>query len=678
MTTTRPAAGSGTRASAEGHAARAGARRAPRRNALLVIGGVGLALFALLAVVAPWVWGDEADALGPDSRQGPSGAHWLGTDALGRDVLARTLVATRLTLEMAVLATAIASVAGIVIGTAIWVAGPRVRAVGLRVIDVMVSYPPVILALAVAAVMGAGPDACVLAIGVAGSPQFARLTANLAASVAGRDFVATSRLLGVGRVRLVRRHILPNMSEPLLVLLSVAFAHTLTALSGLSFLGLGVQLPDYDWGQLLSTGLPSLYTNPAEALGPAVAIVLCGLCAGFVGDGLAASSDPRSGRRADKAEAGTNPTGVRGTGPATRIAAPADAVLAVEDLRVLRPDGVALVDSVSFHVRPGEIVGVVGESGSGKSLTAMAAAALLPDGLHADAGRLVLRDAGPTSGTAQPIGPDVDLLVARPTAEQRRRLATAIGIVYQDPSSSFNPALRLGGQLTETLRVHMGMSRKEADARAVEQLDFVKITDPGARLRQYPHELSGGMRQRAMIASALLTRPRLLIADEPTTALDVTVQAEVLDLLRAANERDGTAVLFISHDIGVVTDLCHRVLVMYAGRLVEELSAEDLREGRASHPYTQALIAATPTLSAPPGERLAAIPGRPPAPDQRPAGCAFADRCPVALPACATQVPPVRVPGPGRRVVCHVAASDDGGSAVRSDRPSGVRAEITP
>ncbi|MFD0899483.1 dipeptide/oligopeptide/nickel ABC transporter permease/ATP-binding protein [Actinomadura sediminis] len=600
-----------------------------RRSKGLTAGLTGLGLIAVLAVVAPPVWGDDATALSGAARQGASGEHWLGTDALGRDVFARTLVATRLTLVMTVLATAIAGTLGVLIGTAVWVAGRRVREIGLRLIDVMVSYPAVILALAVATILGAGTVASVIAIGVAWSPAFARLTANLAASVAGRDFVASARLLGVPPHRVLTRHLLPNIAEPLLVLLSVAFAGTLTALSGLSFIGLGVQSPSYDWGLLLNTGLEALYTNPAEALGPAVAITLTGVFAGFVGDGLAAGADPRRGRNAAVRGRGAAPA--RGPEPAP---VPDDALLVVDDLRVSAGD-VDLVAGVSFHVRPGEIVGVVGESGSGKSLTAMAAARLLPDTVHADARTLRLDD--------------LDLL-GRTSPD---RLATEIGVVYQDPTASFNPALRVGGQLTEVLRRHRGLGRAEARARAEQALKDVHITRPAARLKQHPHELSGGMRQRAMIASALLTGPRLLIADEPTTALDVTVQAEILDLLRDVNRRDGTAMLFISHDIGVIASLCHRVLVMYAGRIVEEIPVAELRAGRARHPYTRALLAATPRLDTEPGEPLATIPGRPPAPADRPAGCAFASRCGHVRPECA-DVPPAFVPlGDLHGAACH-------------------------
>ncbi|MFC9976363.1 dipeptide/oligopeptide/nickel ABC transporter permease/ATP-binding protein [Spirillospora sp. NPDC127200] len=606
----------------------------------LAAGTAGLALVVLLGIVAPWLWGEDAARLTGAAREGVSGAHWLGTDALGRDVLARALVATRLTLLMTAAATAVAAVLGVLLGTAVWVAGRRVREVGLRLIDVMVSYPAVILALVVAAILGAGRVAAVVGIGIAWTPAFARLTANLAASVAGRDFVATARLLGVPPHRLLTRHLLPNIAEPLLVLLSVAFAGTLTALSGLSFIGLGVQPPSYDWGALLNTGLEALYTNPAEALGPAAAITLTGVLAGFVGDGLAAGLDPRGAAavRAARRRSARRPEAAPAPAPKTTAPAPDDALLVVDDLRVSLPDGTDLVAGVSFHVRPGEIVGVVGESGSGKSLTAMAVARLLPDGLDARAAALRL-DGLDLLGDADP-----------------RRLATEIGVVYQDPSASFNPALRLGGQLTEALRRHGGVGRAAARERAAAALESVRVTRPAARLRQHPHELSGGMRQRAMIASALLTGPRLLVADEPTTALDVTVQAEVLELLREINERDGTAMLFISHDIGVIGTLCHRVLVMYGGRVVEELTADDLRSGRARHPYTRALLAATPRLDTADGEPLATIPGRPPAPGARPAGCPFAGRCAEELPHCAETPPPVEEFGPAHRAACHAPA----------------------
>jgi peptide/nickel transport system permease protein len=537
----------------------------------LVVGGTLMLLLIVVAIIADWVWGAAAETTTLDSHLGASAQHWFGTDALGRDVFARTMVATKLTMLMSFGAAAIASVAGIAIGSLIWISGPRVRETGLRIIDILISYPSVILALVVAAILGPAPLTAVLAIGLATAPAFARLTANLVQNVATRDFIVTARLLGVSPLRLLRRHLLPNVAEPLLVLISVAFTVSMKALTGLSFLGLGPQAPDYDWGSLLHHGLEGMYVNPAPALGPSLAIVLAGIAGGFLGDGLAALANPRTSGRGSRAQ-------VRAALEAAQ-ANPA-AVVSVSGLEVTRPDGVKLVDGVSFSIGRGEIVGVVGESGSGKSLTAMSLAALLPDGLTARAHEL---RAG-------------ELNLLRP--QSKRRLATEIGIVYQDPQTSFNPSMRVGAQITEALRVHTGASRAEASRRAVEQLELARVTLPAQRMKQRPHELSGGMRQRAMIASALLTEPKLLIADEPTTALDVTVQAEVLGLLRQANER-GTSILFISHDIAVVASLCHRILVMHNGRIVEELSTGELVAGRAQHPYTRKLLAATLTVGVP-------------------------------------------------------------------------------
>ncbi|WP_020520759.1 dipeptide/oligopeptide/nickel ABC transporter permease/ATP-binding protein [Catelliglobosispora koreensis] len=616
--------------------------RRVRWNAPLILGLTATAVLIVIAIIAPWVWGERAEQTDYSAtHQSASAAHWFGTDLFGRDVFARTMVATRPTLLMAFAAMLIASVGGIIAGSVIWVSGPRVREIGQRVIDILISYPSVLFALVIAAILQPGAVTSVVAIGLATCPAFARLTTNLAASVATRDFVSTSRLLGVGPLRLLRRHILPNIAEPLLVLMSVAFTISLKALTGLSVLGVGLQAPAYDWGSLLAKGLEGIYVNAWPALGPSIAIVVAGLAGGFIGDGLAAAANPASSRRVPKrtmkAALAAASASVPGAPPLLRgdevVPAEDVGVVAVRGLSVVMADGTRLVDEVSFTVGEGEIVGVVGESGSGKSLTAMALARLLAEGLRAEANQLSV--AGHN-------------LLGRPP---REKLAKDIGIVYQDPASSFNPTMKVGSQLTETLRVHGGVSRGKAAARAIEQLTLARVSRPELRIKQHPHELSGGMRQRAMIASALLTSPKLLIADEPTTALDVTVQADVLRLLREANTRDGVTILLISHDIGVVSAICDRVLVMYAGRIAEELSVEDLRAGNARHPYTRALLAATPKVTETSGE-LAPIPGRPPQPAQRPSGCAFAPRCPLAQDVCVEERPALMRIGTGA-AACH-------------------------
>ncbi|PPF50896.1 peptide ABC transporter ATP-binding protein [Clavibacter michiganensis] len=543
----------------------------------LVTGLVLLAAVVLVGIVAPLLLQEQADTMA-ERAAAPSAAHPLGTDQAGHDMLARSLVATRLTLLMTLGATAIAVLAGIVAGTAVWLLPRRAREVCLRVIDAMVAFPGLLLALVVAAILGAGAGPAVVAIGVAGIPTFARLTANLAAKVSQRDYVSTARLLGVGDRRIVTDHMLPNMAEPLLVLAASTFAQSLTAISALSFVGLGVQSPQYDYGKLLNEALPSLLSGrPEQTVGPAVLIVVTGLAAMLVGDGLAAAADPRAGRRASAAA-------VRGAG--TTLVPGLDAMVRVEDLWVRTSAGVPLVKGISFTVGRGEIVGIVGESGSGKSLTAMSVARLLADGLEAEAATMQLDD--------------LDLL----GRVDPRVLAQTVSLVYQDPGSTFNPALRLGTQLTEVLRTHRGQSRAAARSTVLDALRRVHLTLPEKRMRQHPHELSGGMRQRAMIAAALAVDPKLIIADEPTTALDVTVQAEILRELKRLNRDTGTAVMFISHDIGVVRALCDRVLVMNGGEIVEEIDADRLDAATAVHPYTRALLAATPSLT----ERVGELP----------------------------------------------------------------------
>ncbi len=550
---------------------------ASRRRATvgLVIGLTLMALLVLVAVVAPLVLSGPANTLSPDANQAASGDHVLGTDGLGHDMLARTLVATRLTLVMTVSATAISVVLGILVGVALWLSPPRLREAGLRVVEIAVTYPALLIAFIIASIAGQGAVSAVVAIGVAGIPMFARLTANLTAGVAQREFVGTARLLGVSAPRIAARHILPNMAEPLLILTASSFATTLVELSGLSFVGLGVQPPSYDFGYLLNDALPNIYTRPEQVAGPAAMIVLTGLAAMLIGDGLAASANPRSRARLPRTSRKALVDAVVST------ALDDGTLLTVTDLTVRTAAGLPLVKGVSFTIRRGEILGVVGESGSGKSLTAMTVAKLLPDGLVGEAKVLQLDDID-LRGRVEP-----------------SRMASAVGLVYQDPGTTFSPARRMGSQLSDVLRTHRGMSAPTASARLREGFQAVQITEPERRLHQRPHELSGGMLQRAMIASSLTLDPLLVIADEPTTALDVTVQKEILTTFRRTSRDRDAAMLFISHDIGVVRALCDRVVVMHDGQILEEVAAADLHEDRVAHPYTRQLLAATPQVVRP-------------------------------------------------------------------------------
>jgi len=300
------------------------------------------------------------------------------------------------------------------------------------------------------------------------------------------------------------------------------------------------------------------------------------------------------------------------------------------------------IEGVSFDVRAGETLAIVGESGSGKSVTALSILRLIPP----EAGKVV-------AGSVRFAGRDLLRLDER---GMRRLRGNEISMIFQEPMTALNPVHTIGRQLGESLRLHQGLSRREARRRAVDLLDMVRLSEAARRVDQYPHELSGGMRQRVMIAMALACKPKLLIADEPTTALDVTIQAQILDLMRELGEANGTTVLLITHDLGVVAEMAHRVLVMYAGRIVEESTVEAIFR-RPGHPYTRALLASMPRLGSslnahPPG-RLLELPGSIPAlSSARPPGCAFAPRCAFAVARCRREEPALVEHAAGSRSAC--------------------------
>ena len=293
------------------------------------------------------------------------------------------------------------------------------------------------------------------------------------------------------------------------------------------------------------------------------------------------------------------------------------------------------VDRVSFSLDAGRVLGLVGESGCGKSMTALSLMRLVPP---------------PGEITGGEVRLEGHALLALPEREMRRVRGTGVAMIFQEPMTSLNPVFTVGSQVAEGLLVHRGLGRRAAWARATELLAEVGIADPQHRARDYPHQLSGGMRQRVMIAMAIACEPRVLIADEPTTALDVTIQAEILDLLRTLRERHGMGLLLITHDLGVVAEQADDVAIMYAGRIVEQASVMEIFD-RPRHPYTQALFRSMPGVGGR-RARLETIPGQVPDLRRLPSGCAFRDRCPAQIPACATAKPPLEEKAPDHRVAC--------------------------
>ncbi len=423
------------------------------------------------------------------------------------------------------------------------------------------AFPTLLLAIFVASIVGLGARGAVIGIAAAVAPYFARLSQTLAASVAGADYIAAARVLGLGRLRLMGRHVLPNVAEPLLLTLMLTMGDALLALAGLSLLGVGVQPPSYDWGGMLTEALPRIYVTPIVVVGPAVAIIFAALGFNLLGESLA--------RRAARRD-GVLPRHL----PASPVALPVEHHEGVDEPGDEDTDGARRPRphrgvSRRLGSRPRRLD--QGRARRDRGHRRRVGLGQEPD-RDGDRGASARASAGHVRATTA--------LRPGPRLARQYKPASAARPLARDrlpgPDGALNPALRIDRQLGEVAEVHEGLSRREARKRSVERLRSVRIGSPERRARNYPHELSGGMRQRVMIAMGLMGTPQLIIADEPTTALDVTVQQQILKLLDDIGTSTGAAAILISHDIAVVSQLCRRVLVMYAGRIVEELDVPTL------------------------------------------------------------------------------------------------------
>jgi peptide/nickel transport system permease protein len=610
-----------------------------------VVGLIVLAFILFGALVAPQVLMESATRLNTGSANlQPSTVHPLGTDTLGRDILARILVATRLSIGLSFAAALFGAAVGMTLGIGAVVLQGRARSVALRTIDALLAFPPILVAIYVGTIIGPGILGVILGVGTTIAFSYARVTSALSLSIIGRDFISAARIAGINPLRLMLRYVLPNIAETLAITTTVAISNSITAVSTLSFLGLGVQAPDFDWGRMLTEGVQAFYVTPAAALGPALAIAITSMAFGFSGEAIARALNPvlwagRVGaREAPAADPAMDLAVAAPAGTDRAAASEGEAVLAVQDLSVAFPSSrgpFKVVDAVSFWLKKGERLGIVGESGSGKTTTALAISQLVPY-------------PGMVEGKVQLQGRE---LMERHDPGLKTLLGTYVAIVYQDPLSSLNPALKIGTQLTEASEVHRGIAHGDAVKTAIQRLREVNIPAAEAQLGRYPHELSGGMRQRVVIAMGLMMDPALIICDEPTTSLDVTVQAQIMDLLGTLNAVHGSAIILISHNLALVSQNTDRVLVMYAGRVVEDLTTEQLHRG-GLHPYTRQLLAALPDMSRPREERLAYIPGQAPDPSNLPRGCPYHPRCPLAFDRCGVERPPLRLGPDLRRVAC--------------------------
>ncbi|GAA3523820.1 dipeptide/oligopeptide/nickel ABC transporter permease/ATP-binding protein [Amycolatopsis ultiminotia] len=611
-----------------------------------------LLVLVLAAVAGPLLATHDPDALSTDTG-GPGAAHWFGTDQSGRDIFSRLVAGTRWSLAIGLGATVLALAAGVLIGSFAATTGRRTDSVLMRVLDVIMAFPGVALAAVLVAVFGRGILVLILAIGFLNMAPVARVVrANVQAQY-GEDYVAAERVLGAKRLFILARHVAVNCAAPVLVYCTVTVADAIVFEASLSFIGAGIQPPNPSWGSVLSDGKDMVLTGGWWAtLFPGLLILITVLVLNILSEGISDAWAAPSARTAKAGEAAhlvekavekaaENAAPVlplRGLPEAgRRLSAKArdlsgrPAVLEVDNLTVSFPDrhrGVNVVDGVSFTVRAGEVLGLIGESGCGKSLTALSIMGLQPD-----AARL--------GGEIRFAGEDLPSMRA---AARRRHLGHDISMVYQDALSSLNPAMTIRAQLKQFTR--RGGTRTPA-----ELLELVNL-DPGRTLRAYPHELSGGQRQRVLIAMALSRSPKLIVADEPTTALDVTVQAQIIALLLRLQEELGFALVLVSHDLALVSDVADRVVVMYGGQVAETGSTAQV-VGAPQHHYTRGLLSAVLSLEENEA-KLTQIKGVVPAPADFPPGCRFAERCPAARGHC-FEVPPQRR-GEDHLVACHYPA----------------------
>jgi peptide/nickel transport system permease protein len=517
-----------------------------------------------LAPVLPLADPARIDLFG--TLAGPSGDHLLGTDSSGRDVLSRLVWGGQVNLLGAALALGVSAVLGVSTGLVAGYYGRWFDTAGTVVTSMLQALPAIVVLLAVRAVAGPSTWIAMTVFGVLLMTGYFRIVRAAVQAVRGELYVDAARVAGLSDARIIGRHVLTVVRAPIIIHSARVAGIAIAVQAGLQFLGVGDNsLPS--WGAMINEGFRKLSIAPLLVLWPGLLVGLVCACLLLLSNGLRDALEDRGT---------TNEQARRDTDPAPRPDAPVEAagdLLTVRGLQVAYGD-TTVVHGVDLHVDAGEVLGLVGESGSGKTQTAFAVLGLLPEGGRVSAGSVVF--AG-------------EELTRMPARQHAALLGTAMAYVPQEPMSNLDPAFRIGSQLVTPMRVHLGLSRAAARERALALLARVGIPDPERTFGSYPHEISGGMAQRVLIAGAISCDPKLLIADEPTTALDVTVQAEVLDLLRDLQREYRMGVLLVTHNFGVVADICDRVAVMQHGRIVETGGVEQIFADP-RHPYTRMLL----------------------------------------------------------------------------------------
>lgn len=596
-----------------------------------------LAVVVLLALLAPLLAPhDPLDQQPPvDGTGHPSADHWMGQDSLGRDILSRLMYGARWSLAIGLGATGLALLVGALLGAVAATSRKAVDETLMRCLDVVMAFPGIALAAVLVAVFGGGITVLICAIAFLFTPPVARVVRANVLDQYGEDYVTAERVIGARTPHIVIRHVAINCAAPVLVFCTVQVAEAIVFEASLSFIGAGVRPPDPSWGSVIADGKNMVLTGGWWAtVFPGLLMLVTVLSLNILSEGVSDAWAAPSAREVDVRDDDDRLEAPEpGSGEVLRLPGLTEAaarlrararplpegrlpVLAVENLAIGfegRHAGVDIVDGISFEVRPGEVLGLVGESGCGKSLTALAVMGLEPKGA---------RVRGHVRFNQRQ-------LVGEPMRVRRKLLGHEMAMIYQDALSSLNPAMTIRAQLKQVVR--------RGGRRTPHELLTMVGLDPERTLRSYPHELSGGQRQRVLIAMALSRDPKLIVADEPTTALDVTVQAQVIQLLLRLREELGFALILVSHDLALIADVTDRVVVMYGGQIVETGVTADLVEAPAHH-YTRGLLGSVLSLESA-QERMTQIKGVVPSPADFPAGCRFADRCPLASEVCRTTAP---------------------------------------
>jgi peptide/nickel transport system ATP-binding protein len=522
------------------------------------------------------------------------GNHPFGQDEIGRDGFARVMRGTQQSLMVMFILGGVSTIIGVFIGSIAGFYRKLVDAILMRFTDLIITIPVVVVGAVIGRAVGnLGSFVLALFLGLFTWTGLARLVRGEFLSLREREFVDAARIAGARNKRIIFKHILPNALGVVIVSATLLMSSAILLETGLSFIGFGVQLPDVSLGLLISENQAAFSTRPWLFWMPGVFIVVIALSINFIGDGLRDAFDPRQTERIKRSKLAK---GSSGSDKAREIEANLSAkdsnesVLEVKNYEVdflVDGDWYPAVVDMNFNIRLGEVLAIVGESGSGKSSSALGLMGLLAKNAR-------------TRGSVKVKGIQMQSASA---ATLRKYRGHEVAYIFQEPMSALNPVYTIGFQIVETLRAHIDFSPAAAKERAIELLGMVEIPNPEESFNKYPHQLSGGQRQRAMIAQALACNPALLIADEPTTALDVTVQAEILDLIRNLKDKLNSAVLLITHDMGVVADLADRIMVMKDGLTVEQGNADQIFN-KPVHPYTVSLLDSVPKLGSVPARSL--------------------------------------------------------------------------